>query len=133
MGSDPTEGVGTVHAEAARDIPLSKAEHEAGVPAPTERQQAAVQRPSVGAAPGHPSRADHEVGIAGGIQQGRQLLGEVGTVGVHADELVEPASEAPLEAREVGGGQPRLGRTVQHVHRGIREGERVGDLAGAVG
>ncbi len=65
-------------------------------------------------------------------EQAGQLLGLVGAVGVHLDEDVVPALQAPGERADVGDTEPRLGPAVQDVHARVAGGELVRQLARAV-
>ena len=80
----------------------------AGVEVAAAREQLAVQRPVDDAAAGHPARADHQVGVAQGVEQRLELLGLVGAVGVHLADHVVPALEGHLEAVRYAAPRPSL-------------------------
>jgi len=126
------QGVRAVGAVPGRRVVDRHAEQGARVEVATDAERLAVQRPVDDRAAPHPPRPDDEVGALQRVQEALELLGLVGAVGVHLDEGVVAAVQAPAEAGEVGHAEALLRGAVQHVDLGVGGGELVGDVTGAV-
>ena len=66
-------------------------------------------------------------------QQASEVGGVVGEVGVHLHHIAGAVVERVAEAGQVGRTDPVLLGAVQHRRPVVRGGQRVGELAGAVG
>ena len=98
------------------------------------RLSARRSRPQLGhAAAGDVARADHEVGVRGGLDQRRDVRRVVREVGVHLDDELGAAGERVLEPGGVGAAEAVLLGAVEDLDRVELGGEPVGDLAGPVG
>ena len=68
-----------------------------------------------------------------GVEERLELLGLVGTVGVHLPDHVVAAAEGDLEPVVVRRAEALLAGAVQHAHARVLGRDRVGEVAGAVG
>src|SRR5690606_34759278 len=64
--------------------------------------------------------AEYEVRFLYGLQELRQVRRVMREIRVHLEDEVVAALQRPFEACEVRGAQPKLGRTVDHVHTLLR-------------
>src|SRR5829696_5152469 len=79
-----------------------------------------------------PARTQHQVRVRGRVEQWRQLLWLVGTVGVHLDEDVVVVVDSPLEAGQVRCAKTLLSQTVHDVDLVIGRCQGVSQLAGPI-
>src|SRR5512134_2524034 len=87
--------------EAAGEVPHVHAEDGPRVEAAASREDAPPEPPVHGPAARHVARAEHEVHVARASEQGREVAGVVGEVGVHLEDEVVAALERPGEAGQV--------------------------------
>ena len=130
---DAAEGIRTERAEPAGHVALLKPEHEPRVSAAASREQATGQRPAFCAAAGDPAGSEGDIRVVKSCQQCGKVGRVVGAVGIHLDEPVEAALEAPGKACAIRGAQAILSCTMQHVDARVARREAVGQDAGAVG
>src|SRR5262249_16868270 len=103
-----------------------------GSAATDERAQ---ERPVARATAWYPARADCYIAVSRGDcrAQPQQVGWLVGEVGVHLEQVLVLAGEAPFEALDIGGAQPELARMMTDVQPIGLGRETVGELTRAVG
>ena len=78
------------------------------------------------------ARAYHQVEAARGLQQGRDIRGVVGQVGVHRDGKIGAPLQRVPEPGYMRGPQPQLARPVDDAQPGLGRGEPVQQRARTV-
>ena len=107
-------------------------ENRPRVPGAAAAEEPAAESPVDDPAAGHVPRPEHQVGVAGGGDQGGNALRVVGEVGIHLHHQLGSFGERPLEAGHVGPAEAVLLGAVEHLHRAELGGQAIRDLAGAV-
>lgn len=79
------------------------------------------------------ARAEDEVGILGGSEEGGDVVRVVGEVAVHFEDELVIAFEGPLEAGAVGAAEAVFFGAMEDVNAGVLFGDGVGNLARAIG
>jgi len=130
---DGLEGRPAEQPVARRGVAHVHPQQHPDVEVPSAREQLSPERPVHDTATRDPPRADHEVGVAQGVEQQVELLGLVGPVGVHLADHVVPLVERDPEPVLVRRPEAALLGAVQDLDGVVARGQLVGDLAGAVG